>query len=92
MRKETRRLFQLFVEQAERIRSYRFEKHVKKVELGFRGTQREDRTRKWEFGLPENKERDAFLLIFRMFIQQNDEIGILSLNRFQNDPEISQEW
>ena len=92
MENETRRVFEIYTAQVEHIRNYYFEDHVKTIGLGFSATKREDGLWHWTFGLPDDKERDAFLLVFRTFIQQNDEVCILNLNRFHKDPDVSKEW
>ena len=63
------------------------------VGLGFSINRAED-GEGWitEFGQADEKERDAFLLTFRLFIQQNEPISFHGLKGLRNSPELSDGW
>ena len=44
-----------------------------------------------DFGLPDVKEQDAFLLTFRMFIQKNESISLPNIHGLLRDNELSEE-
>lgn len=90
MREYTRRTLTAIAEKAHKLKSFKFDEHVRSVGLGWRTTRVENG---WfvEFDLPKEEKRDAFLLTFRMFIQQNEPISFHKLNKIINDPEVSEE-
>jgi hypothetical protein len=92
MEKETKQILDMIVEKANKLRSYSFEKHVAEVGLGFKGTKQDDGTWLLEFGIPDVKERDAFLLTFRLFYQENEPISFPYLLKLLNDPSLSDEF
>lgn len=82
----------LLVEKANRLKSFKFDEHVKQVGLGFKGTRNDDDEWIIEFGLPDDEKIDIFILTFRFFYQDGESISFSSLRRFLNDPELSSEW
>jgi hypothetical protein len=92
MKKETRQSLELLVEKANKLREFSFENHVAQIGLNFRGTRLENDSWLLEFGIPEIKERDAFLLTFRIFYQENEPISFSNLPKLCADPELSEEY
>jgi hypothetical protein len=92
MNKETKQKLQLIVEKANKLRDFSFEKHVAQIGLGFKGARQEDGSWLLEFGIPDTKERDAFLLTFRLFYQENEPISFANLPALLNDPGLSMEF
>lgn len=82
----------LLVEKANRLKSFKFDEHVKQVGLGFTGTRNDNDEWIIEFGLPDDEKIDSFILTFRFFYQDGESISFSSLRRFLNDPELSNEW
>jgi len=85
MRPFTRQYLDTLVEKADKLRSFGFEDHVKKVGLGWRTYSGEQGGHVIEFDLPDEKERDAFLLTFRLFIQQNEPISFHKFDIIASD-------
>jgi hypothetical protein len=92
MEKETKQSLEMIVEKANKLREFAFERHVVTVGLGFKGTRQEDGTWLLEFGIPDAKERDAFLLTFRLFYQENEPIAFANLPKILIDPSLSDEF
>jgi hypothetical protein len=92
MKENTRRILELFVEKADKLKSFGFDEHVKSVGLGFKATRTDNNDWTIEFGLPDEKERDAFLLTFRLFYQRNESISITNINQLATDPDLSEQW
>ena len=76
MRDETRTILEQLVGKAHKLREFKYDEHVKKTGLNFKGTRVDDDSWVFDFGIPDVKEQDAFLLTFRMFIQKNESIFI----------------
>jgi hypothetical protein len=92
MKDETRQTLMLLVEKANRLKSFKFDEHVKKVGLGFKGTRTDEDEWVIEFGLPDDEKLDSFILNFRFFYQNGESISFSSIRRFLNDSELSSEW
>lgn len=92
MKDETRQTLMLLVEKTNRLKSFKFDEHVKQVGLGFKGTRNDDDEWVIEFGLPDDEKFDSFILTFRFFYQDGESISFKSLKRFLNDSELSSEW
>jgi len=92
MKDETKQTLMLLVEKANRLKSFKFDEHVKQVGLGFKGTRNDNDEWVIEFGLPDDEKIDSFILTFRFFYQDGESISFNSLKRFLNDPELSSEW
>ena len=91
MKNETRVILQQLVEKAQKLRDFRFDEHVKSVGLSMQAKRTEDEEWVIDFGLPDVKEQDAFLLTFRMFIQQNESISFQNIHGLLRDNELSKE-
>lgn len=93
MKPQTREILETFVEKAYKLKSFKFEEHIKSVGLGFR-VYHVDQGEGWitEFGQADEKERDAFLLTFRLFIQHNEPISFHGLKNMLNSLELSDDW
>jgi hypothetical protein len=89
LKARTRQHLKTFLEKADKLKSFAFEAHVKRVGFGWRTYRGEHGGHVVEFDLPDEKERDAFLLTFRLFIQQNEPISFHRLDSIGNDPGIS---
>jgi hypothetical protein len=92
MQDETRETLQLIVDKAEKLRGFAFERHVARTGLGFSARRMADDSWEIDFGLPDEKERDAFLLTFRLFYQRNEPMSFLRLDELLNDPDLSEEF
>jgi hypothetical protein len=88
MQKVTRQTLELFVEKANKLAEFKFDEHVKSVGLNWHASRTENDDWVLEFGLPDEKERDAFLLTFRLFIQDNEPYSFQNLSRL-NDSSLS---
>ena len=82
----------LLVEKANRLKSFKFDEHVRNIGLGFKVTSTGDGKSVIEFGLPDDEKIDSFILTFRFFYQEGESISFSSISRFLNDPELSSEW
>ena len=93
MEQQLREILETFIEKAHKLKSFNFEEHIKSVGLGFH-FYRTDKDGGWitEFGQADEKERDAFLLTFRLFIQQNEPISFHGLKKLLNSSELSDDW
>jgi len=92
MKNETRQTLMLLVEKANRLKSFKFDEHVRNIGLGFKVTSTGDGKSVIEFGLPDDEKIDSFILTFRFFYQEGESISFSSISRFLNDPELSSEW
>ena len=92
MEKKTRELLELVVEKAEKLRTFNFDSHVHEAGLGFHAERQADGSWTIELGLPDEKERDAFILTFRFFHQQNEATSFNRILDVANDPAISIHW
>ena len=92
MEKATRQALELFVEKASKLAEFKFDEHVKRVGLGWRAARTENDGWFFEFGLPDEKERDAFLLTFRLFIQNNERYSFQNLDKLSNDVSLSNDF
>jgi hypothetical protein len=91
MKDETKIILEQLVEKAHKLRDFKFDEHVKKIGLNFKGTRMDDDSWVLDFGIPDVKEQDAFLLTFRMFIQKNESISFLNIHGLLRDKELSNE-
>ena len=71
MKDETKVILQQLIEKAQKLKDFKFDEHVKSVGLNLRAERTDNDEWVIDFGLPDVREQDAFLLTFRMFIQQN---------------------
>jgi hypothetical protein len=92
MNKETKQTLKVIIEKANKLRDFSFEKHVAQIGLNFKSTRQEDGSWLLEFGIPDTKERDAFLLTFRLFYQENEMISFPNLLKLLDDPSLSKEY
>jgi hypothetical protein len=89
MEKETKRLLELIVEKGNKLHEFAFEKHVEEKGLNIKGTRQADDSWLLEFGIPDVKDRDAFLLTFRLFYQENEPISFHKLHIILLDKSLS---
>lgn len=92
MEDATRHTLSKIVEKAEKLRRFGFEKHIREVGLGFRGSKNDDGTWEIELGVPDEKERDAFILTFRLFYQKNEPISLFNLDKVCTDINLSTDF
>src|SRR5258705_8964696 len=92
MDKETKRKLELIVEKANKLREFAFEQHVAQIGLNFKGSRQDDGSWLLDFGIPDIKERDAFLLTFRLFYQTNESIWFPNLLELLKEPSLSDEF
>jgi hypothetical protein len=88
---DTRTILEFLVEKAHKLQDFRFDEHVKKVGLNFKGTKMDDGTWTLDFGIPDIKEQDAFLFTFRLFIQNNESISFPNIHGLLRDKGLSNE-
>jgi hypothetical protein len=92
MDKGTKQKLELIVEKANKLRDFSFEQHVAQIGLNFKLDHQQDGSWLLEFGIPDTKERDAFLLTFRLFYQKNESISFPNLLVLLKDPRLSDEF
>jgi hypothetical protein len=93
MREKTRRALAEFVEKAQKLQRFGLIEHIRTTGRGFhinRGSQ--DSESVIVFDQPDEKERDASLLTFRMFIQQNENFSFHQFDSLASDPTLSNEF
>jgi len=83
---------QLIVEKANKLRRFNFEQHDKDTGFRFSIDFEEGERYTITFDLPEEKERDAFILTFRLFFQDNELISFPKINSLSQDPDLSTSW
>jgi hypothetical protein len=91
MKSETRRAFELFVEKTNKLKALSFNEALKDLKLNISWKKGED----FEVHRagPTNEQIDAFVLTFRLFIQDNDQFSFRWLaNNALNDPGVSDHW
>lgn len=91
MKDETRIILEQLVEKAHKLRDFKFDEHAQTVGINFKGTRVNDDGWILDFGIPDVKEQDAFLLTFRMFIQGNESISFRKIHELLRDKELSNE-
>jgi hypothetical protein len=91
MKDETRVILQRLVEKAQKLREFKFDEHVKNIGLNMQAKQTEDNEWIIDFGIPDVKEQDSFILTFRMFIQANEAISFPNIHGLLRDNELSSE-
>jgi len=89
---KTKDTLQLIVDKANKLRSFGFEKHVDETGFGFSIEHEKDDLYTMVFDLVEEKERDAFLLTFRFFIQKNEPSSFQNLDNLSHSPGLSKQW
>lgn len=89
---ETKKLLELIVEKAEKLRGFGFEDHVRKVGLDFYVERQADDSWQIELGFPDEEKRDAFILTFRFFHQVNEPISFHQILLMADDPGLSDHW
>jgi len=92
MNKDTREILEALVENIETLKSLNFEGHIREVGLGFEMYRTSNNDWVIEFSSPDNKELQAFLFKFRLFIQKNEPISLFKLRDLMADPGLSNEW
>ncbi len=92
MNDQTIKALQLIVDKADKLRRFNYEQHVKETGFRFSINHEEGERYTITFDLPEEKERDAFLLTFRLFFQDNELISFPKLNSLAQDPDLSTTW
>lgn len=92
MNKDTKQKLEMIVDKANKLRDFSFEKHVAQIGLNFSSTRQEDGSWVTEFGIPDPKERDAFILTFRLFYQENESISFTNILHLLNDPDITDNY
>jgi hypothetical protein len=91
MEKETRMLLEQYIEKAHKLRDFEFVEHAKSIGRGWSATKNDNGEWVMEFGIPDVKEQDAFLLTFRMFVQKNESISFPNIHGLLRDKGLSTE-
>lgn len=89
MREKTRRSIEDLIEMAERLQDHRFDEHIRGLGLGVHMEKQDDESWMIEFDLPDNKDLDATLYIFRFFDQQNEAFSFHGIKKLVKDPRLS---
>lgn len=92
MKNNTKQTLEYIIEKANELRDFEFEKHVEKTGLGFQIMKQDDGSSIINFGTPDIKELNSFLVTFRMFYNETDMISIPKLLKIFNDPSLSKEY
>jgi len=91
MRNETGRAFELFIEKTNRLKLLSFNEAIKDLKLNISWKQGEDF--KVNLTGPASEQIDAFVLTFRLFIQDNEQFSFRWLaNNATNDAGVSDDW
>ncbi len=91
MRDETKRAFELFIEKSRKLESLSFNDATRNIKLDI--SWKKGEAFKTEFYGPGSEQIDAFILTFRLFIQDNDRFSFRWLaNNALNDPGVSDHW
>lgn len=91
MKNETRIILEQYVEKAHKLRDFGFAEHAKNLGRGWSAKRTDNDEWVIEFGIPNVKEQDAFLLTFRMFIQKNESISFPNIHGLLRDKDLSNE-
>ena len=89
---KTIHLLEDLIEQAEKLERLEFHEHVKKSGLGFNMIKQEDDSWVIDFGLPDEKERDATLFTFRLFNQHNEGYSFHRLDQLLKNQYLSDDF
>jgi hypothetical protein len=94
MKPKTRQSLSDLVTAAKQIQDYGFGEHVSDEGFGFIISRDPEGDIDWkiEFDLPDDKERDATLLHFRRFDQQNEAFSFHKLDQLAKDEGLSQSY
>lgn len=88
---QSREILELFVEKTTYLENTDFAKRGESI-TSFDAYKTEDGKLMVEHSMPTKEERDSFLLTFRLFIQKNERISIMSLEKLYGDKTISSKW
>jgi hypothetical protein len=92
MKNSSRQIINDFIEKSDILHEQEFEKHVMENANGFniqnKGTDGWD----VEFNLPDNIKGWSALYTFRLFLQNNEEFSLKSINKICIDDELSKEF
>jgi hypothetical protein len=92
MKERTRRALEDCIEKAEKLRRMKLDEHIAHTGRGFRANKTENDEWIMEFDLPDEKERDASLLTFRLFIQHNEDYSFPQMLQLILDQSLSNEF
>lgn len=92
MNKSARELLEIYISKSNKLSSFNFDKHVQTIGLGFSAKKNDSDEWEWKFDLPDDKERDAFLMTFRLFIQKNEEISFSGISELCKNSDLSDNW
>jgi hypothetical protein len=92
MEDETRKILEALIRKAHKISGFGFDEHVKRTGLNFNITRTDKNDYIVEFGLPDEKELDAFVLTFRMFTQPNESFSFSNIHGLLRDKGLSTEF
>jgi hypothetical protein len=93
MNETTRQLLKHIVENADLLKKFAFEEHIKKTGLGFRIDRENEETFSVEFGVPDDKELRAVIGILRFFYRGNEPASFTKLHEIaKKDPSLSSDW
>src|SRR5574337_467946 len=91
LKETTKRALEDLIEKARKLQELKLDEHIRRRGFGFRAHRVEGDDWEIEFDLPDEKERDASLLTFRLFIQRNERYSFHGLRRLADDPALSEE-
>ena len=92
MKCKTRQTLKTFVEKANKLKRLKFAEHVKDTGFGFHTKAVDQNLMEIVFDQVDEKELDAALLTFRLFIQQNEPLSFSRLGKILNDPGLSESF
>ncbi|MDR3573271.1 MAG: hypothetical protein P4L50_05395 [Anaerolineaceae bacterium] len=89
MKQQTRDTLELIIEKANKLRDFQFEKHIFETSIISKFDVHEDGIVDVEFGMPQPRETDSFILTFRLFYQTNEKICLKKIPILCSDPGLS---
>ncbi len=90
MHDETRKVLQLFIEKSDKLRSLGFLTTINELGFHWNTTNGEE---KLEITGPTQEQIDAFVLTFRLFLQNKDHLSLYWLAKnVEDDPDVSEHW
>ncbi len=89
MKIKTERALNNFVDKANKLKRLNLDGHMRNTGFGFRGNVTENGSWEIEFDQPKEKDLDASLFTFRLFLQQGEPFSFHKLDQISNDEALS---
>lgn len=92
MKDKTKRALQDLVEKASKLKRYDLIGHMQNIGFGFRANVIEDGSWEIEFDQPDEKDLDASLLTFRLFLQKGEPFSFYKFDYLSQDTSLSKSF